>query len=89
MITVYRFKVFNSIGNVFDIGRMAAPKEEVETFCLQQIKKAKENSPGKWEYSIELIKTNNQNFSNYGNSKNSKTSSSGQVIRRGKERTSY
>lgn len=55
MITVYRFKVFNSIGNVFDIGRMAAPKKEVETFCEQLIKKAKENSPGKWEYSIELM----------------------------------
>lgn len=70
MITIYRFKVYNSIGNVFDIGRMVGTREEVELFCKKQVKEAFKNSPCKWEYLIEQITiprqrkslTNNKNY---------------------------
>lgn len=54
-MTIYRFKVYNSIGNTYTIGRMAGSKQQVEDHCKKAIKEANVNSPGKWEYDIELM----------------------------------
>lgn len=54
-MTIYRFKIYNNIGNIFNIGRMAAPKAEVEEYCKKQIKEAKRNSNADYSYEVELI----------------------------------
>lgn len=54
-MAIFRYKVYNSIGNVFTVGRMVGTREQVEAHCKAQIPKAKHNSPCKWSYDIEEI----------------------------------
>lgn len=54
-MTIYRFKIFNNIGNIYNIGKMAAPKSEVEEFCKKQIQEAKRNSNAIYQYEIDEI----------------------------------
>lgn len=55
-MTIYRFKVINSIGNVFTIGKMAASRQVVEDYCKEKIAEANKNSKCNWEYRIEQVK---------------------------------
>lgn len=54
-MAIFRFRIFNSIGNVFTLGRMVGTREQVEEHCKQQLPKARKNSPCKWSYDIEEI----------------------------------
>lgn len=54
-MTIYRFKIFNNMGNIYNIGKMAAPKSEVEEFCKKQILEAKRNSNAIYQYEIDEI----------------------------------
>ena len=63
-MTIYRFKIYNSIGNVFNQGRMVGSREEIERFCRKQIIEAKKNSPCNWEFIVELISKGNERTRN-------------------------
>lgn len=54
-MTIYRFKIYNSIGNVFNQGVMVGSREEIERFCRKQIIEAKKQSPCNWEFIIDLM----------------------------------
>ena len=53
-MTIYKFKIYNNIGNVFNQGKMVGTREEVERFCRKQIIEAKKNSNAKYYYDVEL-----------------------------------
>ena len=54
-MAIFRFKVYNGIGNVFTLGRMVGTREQVEEHCKAQLPKARKNSPCRWSYEIEEI----------------------------------
>ena len=56
-MTIYRFKIYNSIGNVFNQGVMVGSREEIERFCRKQIIEAKKQSPCNWEFVIQQMET--------------------------------
>lgn len=55
-MAIFRFKVYNGIGNVFTLGRMVGTREQVEAHCKAQLPKARKNSPCRWSYEIEEIR---------------------------------
>lgn len=56
-MTIYLFKIFNNIGNIYNIGKMAAPRSEVEEYCKKQVQDARRKSNAIYQYEIvRLIK---------------------------------
>lgn len=54
-MTIYKFKIYNNIGNVFNQGRMVGTREEVERFCRKQIIEARKNSNAIFDFIVELV----------------------------------
>lgn len=51
-MTIYRFKIFNNIGNILNIGVMTGERKDVESFCQSQIQEARKNSNCKYQYEV-------------------------------------
>lgn len=54
-MTIYRFKIYNSIGNILNIGKYVGSRSDLEEYCKKQIQDQRKNTPCNWMVDIEEL----------------------------------